>query len=166
MADSKIVRETAQKSFANVEEILRFVADRSGNEKEVRKIISQFLRDTRHGYLAHSTMLCMCAAIKPYFNAHYISTNVRFNGKKRDEIKVTKEPELDIADFYKMMTTNKVDLMVRAVMLVKFQTWLDSSTLADWFNFYAYQQMAKWFRTDDYNAWETDKCQSWYNWCT
>ena len=57
-----------------------------------------------------------------------------------------------------MMTANKVDLMVRAVMLVKFQAGLDSSTLADRFNFYAYQQIAKWCGADDYNMWETDKC--------
>ena len=65
---------------------------------------------------------------------------------------------MEIADFYKMMTANKVDLMVRAVMLVKFQTGLDSSTLTDRFNFYAYQQIAKWCGTDDHKAWGNDKC--------
>ena len=158
VADGKIVRETSQKSFANVEELLRFGEDGFGNEKEIRKIISQYLRDPRHGNLAHSTMSGMCAAIKSYFDAHDVATNVRFNGKKRDEIEVTEEPELEIADFYKMMTANKVDLMVRAVMLVKFQAGLDSSTLADRFNFYAYQQIAKWCGADDHKAWEKDKC--------
>ncbi len=99
-----------------------------------------------------------CSAIKSYFDAHDVATNVKFNGKKRDEIEVTEEPELEIADFYKMMTANKVDLMVRAVMLVKFQAGLDSSTLADRFNFYAYQQIAKWCGTDDHKAWGHDKC--------
>ena len=158
VADGKIVRETSQKSFANVEELLRFGDDGSGNEKEVRKIISQYLRDPRHGNLAHSTMAGMCSAIKSYFDAHDVATNVKFNGKKRDEIEVIEEPELEIADFYKMMTASKVNLMVRAVMLVKFQAGLDSSTLADRFNFYAYQQIAKWCGTDDHNMWETDKC--------
>ena len=158
VADGRIVRETAQKSFANVEELLRFGEDGSGNEKEIRKIISQYLRDPRHVNLAHSTMAGTCSAIKSYFDAHDVATNVKFNGKKRDEIEVTEEPELEIADFYKMMTANKVDLMVRAVMLVKFQAGLDSSTLADRFNFYAYQQIAKWCGTDDHNMWETDKC--------
>ena len=158
VADGKIVRETAQKSFANVEELLRFGEDGFGNEKEVRKIISQYLRDPRHVHLAHSTMSGMCAAIKSYFDANDVATNVRFNGKKRDEIEVTEEPELEIADFYKMMTANKVDLMVRAVMLVKFQAGMDSSTLADRFNFYAYPQMAKWCGADDHKTWEKDKC--------
>ena len=158
VADGKIVRETVQKSFANMEELLRFGEDGFGNEKEVRKIISQYLRDPRHGKLAHSTMSGTCAAIKSYFDAHDVATNVKFNGKKRDEIEVTEEPELEIADFYKMMTANKVDLMVRAVMLVKFQVGLDSSTLADRFNFYAYQQIAKWCGANDHKAWEKDKC--------
>ena len=160
VADGKIVRGTAQKSFANVEELLRFGEDGFGNEKEVRKIISQYLRDPRQfGKLAHSTLSGRCAAIKSYFDAHDVATNVKFNGKKRDEIEVTEEPELEIADFYKMMTANKVDLMVRAVMLVKFQAGLDSSTLADRFNFYAYQQIgAKWCGADDHKAWGHDKC--------
>ena len=153
VADGRIVRETVQKSFANVEEMLRFGDDGSGNEKEVRKIISQYLRDPRHVNLAHSTMAGTCSAIKSYFDAHDVATNVKFNGKKRAEIEVTEEPELEIADFYKMMTANKVDLMVRAVMLVKFQAGLDSSTLADRFNFYAYQQITKWCGTDDHNMW-------------
>ena len=158
VADGRIVRETAQKSFANVEELLRFGDDGSGNEKEVRKIISQYLRDPRHVNRAHSTLSGMCAAIKSYFDAHDVATNVKFNGKKRDEIEVTEEPELEIADFYKMMTANKVDLMVRAVMLVKFQAGLDSSTLANRFNFYAYPQIAKWCGADDHKVWEKDKC--------
>ena len=158
VADGKIVRETAHKSLANVEELLRFGEDGFGNEKEVRKIINQYLMDPRHGDLAHSTIAGMCAAIKSYFDAHDMATSVKFNGKKRDEIEITEEPEMEIADFYKMMTANKVDLMVRAVMVVKFQTGLDSSTLTDRFNFYAYQQIAKWCGTDDYKAWKKDKC--------
>ena len=158
VADGKIVRETSQKSFANVEELLRFGDDGSGNEREVRKIISQYLMDPRHGKLTHSTMAGMCSAIKSYFDEHDVATNVRFNGKKRDEIEVTEEPELEIADFYKMMTASKVDLMVRAVILVKFQAGLDSSTLADRFNFYAHQQIAKWCGADDHKAWGHDKC--------
>ena len=75
--------------------------------------------DPRHGDLAHSTIAGMCAAIKSYFDAHDMATSVKFNGKKRDEIEITEEPEMEIADFYKMMTANKVDLMVRAVMVVK-----------------------------------------------
>ena len=64
VADGKIVRETAHKSLANVEELLRFGEDGFGNEKEVRKIINQYLMDPRHGDLAHSTIAGMCAAIK------------------------------------------------------------------------------------------------------
>ena len=65
-----------------MEELLRFGDDGSGNEKEVRKIISQYLRDPRHVNRAHSTLSGMCAAIKSYFDAHDVATNVKFNGKK------------------------------------------------------------------------------------
>ena len=156
--DGKIVRETVQRSFVNVEELLHFGEDDIGNAKEVRKIISQYLVDPRHEDLSHSTMMVTCAAIKSYFDKHDVMTYVKLNGRKRDAYEVTEEPGLDLVELYKMLTISKIDPMVRAVMLVKFQAGLDSSTLADRFNFYAYEQIAKFCGTGDHGTWGLDKC--------
>ena len=58
VVDGRIVRKTAQRSFEHVEELLYFGEE--GNEKEVKKIISQYLADPRHRHLRRSTKVGMC----------------------------------------------------------------------------------------------------------
>ena len=89
---------------------------------------------------------------------HDVKVGIRPNGRKRDEFEVTDEPELDLVEFYTMMTTGNMDPMTRAVMLVLFQAGLDRSTLADRFNFYAYPQIAKFCGTSDHREWKLDAC--------
>ena len=121
VASDRIIHENVRKSFANVEGLLRFGEDGNGNEKGVKKIINQYMADPRHERLKRSTMVGTCAAIKSYFDTHDVMTGVRFNGRKNDAFEVTEEPGLNLVEFYRMMTTSKIDPMVRAVMLVKFQ---------------------------------------------
>ena len=156
VVDGRITRETVTKSFPNVEELLYFGED--GNEKEVKKIISEYLADPQNAHVKQSTRAVMCAAIKSYFDTHDVFTNVRVNGRKQDDGEFDDEPGLDIVEFYKMMTAGKLNPLTRAVMMVKFQAGLDSSTLADRFSFYAYSQIAKHCGTDDYKKWDPKKC--------
>ncbi len=156
VAGGSIIHETVQKSFADVEKLLRFGEE--GNEKEVRKIISQYLAELRRTNLARSTISGKCAAIKSYFDVHDVITNVRLNGRKNKKYEVTRGPELELVEFYKIMTTAKMNPMMRAMLLVKFQAGLDSSTLADRFNFYAYKQIAGWCGTADHKKWDLGKC--------
>ena len=156
VADGKLVRKNVPKSFGNVEELLRFGEE--GNETEVKKIIREYLVDPQHIHLKRSTMSGICAALNSYFDTNDVKIGIRLNGRKRDEFEVTDEPELDLVEFYTMMTTCNMDPMTRAVMLVLFQAGLDRSTLADRFNFYAYPQIAKFCGTADYREWRLDRC--------
>ena len=156
VADGKLVRKNVPKSFGNVEELLRFGEE--GNEKEVKKIIREYLVDPQHIHLKRSTMSGICAALNSYFDTNDVKIGIRPNGRKRDEFEVTDEPELDLVEFYTMMTTCNMDPMTRAVMLVLFQAGLDRSTLADRFNFYAHSQIAKFCGTADYREWRLDRC--------
>ena len=156
VADGKLVRKNVPKSFGNVEELLRFGEE--GNEKEVKKIIREYLVDPRHIHLKRSTMSGTCAALNSYFDTNDVKIGIRPNGRKRDEFEVTDEPELDLVEFYTMMTTGNMGPMMRAVMLVLFQAGLDRSTLADRFNFYAYSQIAKFCGTADHREWRLDAC--------
>ena len=158
VANGRIVHENVRKSFASVEELLRFGEDGNGNEKGVKRIINQYMADPRHENLTRSTMSGTCAAIKSYFDTHDVMTGVRYNGRKNDAFEVTEEPELTLAEFYRMVTIGKIDPMVRAVMLVKLQAGLDGSTLADRFNFYAYRQIAEHCGTADHSAWDLGRC--------
>ena len=139
-----------------MEELLRFGEE--GNEKEVKKIMKEYLVDPKLRNLKHSTVLDTCAAINSYFDMHDVKVGIKPNGRKRDEFEVTDEPELDLVEFYTMMTTGNMDPMTRAVMLVLFQAGLDRSTLADRFNFYAHPQIVKFCGTADYREWRLDRC--------
>ena len=158
VANGRIIHENIRKSFASVEDLLRFGEDGNGNEKGVKRIINLYMVDPRHENLKRSTVSGTCAAIKSYFDTHDVMTGVRFNGRKNDAFEVTEEPELSLAEFYRMMTISKIDPMVRAVMLVKLQAGLDGSTLADRFNFYAYRQIASYCGTADHGAWDLGRC--------
>ena len=156
VADGRIIRKSVQKSFGNVEELLRFGEE--GNENEVKRIMKAYLVDPQHRNLKRSTMAGICSAINSYFGVHDVKIGVKLNGRKRDEFEVTDEPELGLVEFYKMMTTGDMGPMMRAVMLVLFQAGLDRSTLADRFNFYAHSQIAKFCGTSDYRGWRLDAC--------
>ncbi len=156
VVDGRIVRKTVQKSFKHVEELLYFGEDE--NTKDVRKIISQHLVAPQHKHLKRATRTVICSAIKSYFDAHDVFTNVKVNGRKNSEAEFADEPGLDITEFYKMMTAGKINPLTCAVMMVKFQAGLDSSTLADRFNFYAYKQIAEYCGTPDHEKWDLEKC--------
>ena len=154
----KVVCDSIPKLFSNAEELLRFGEEDLVNEKEVKKIITQYLKDPVHKGIAHSTMNGICAAIKSYFDVHDVMTGIKYNGRNAEKAEVIDEPDLEPSELFKMLTARKADPLLRAVFLVKFQAGLDSSTLADRFNFYAYPQIAKWCGCDDYQGWDVNMC--------
>lgn len=156
--NNQMIHERAQKTFDNVEKLLDFGEEENGNNKQVKKIISIYLDDPKHEHLSSSSMDNICSAIKSYFKLHEVEINLKFNGRKREKTEVEDDPELTRFEFYKMLTYSKIDHLVRAVMLVKFQAGLDSSTLADRFNFHAYPQISKFCGTTNYKEWSLDKC--------
>ena len=156
VADGRIVRRSVQRSFENVEELLRFGEE--GNEKEIKRVMKAYVADPQHRHLKRSTVSGMCSAINSYFDVHDVKIGVRPNGRVRDEVEVTDEPSLELVEFYRIMTACSMDPMTRAVMLVLFQAGLDRSTLADRFNFYAHSQIAKFCGTADHREWRLDAC--------
>ena len=154
--NSRIIHEIQRRSFANVEELLRFGED--GNVNEVKKIVNQYMSDPQHDHLSRSSMMGICAAIRSYFDINDVKVDIKFNGRKRDDAEVTDDSELTISEFYNMLVYGRIDHTVRAMMLVTLQTGLDSNTLADRFNYQAYPQISKFCGTTDYEEWNLDKC--------
>ena len=56
------------------------------------------------------------------------------------------------------VSPGSMGVMMKAVMMVKFQAGLDASTLADRFNFEAYPQIVRHFGMEDYEAWDLGMC--------
>ena len=48
--------------------------------------------------------------------------------------------------------------MMRSILLIKLQSGMDSSTLADRFNYEGYSQIVKYFKTEDYTMWNLELC--------
>ena len=80
------------------------------------------------------------------------------NRKRHAVHDVREPPEMSLFDFYKMMTVGNMGVMLKAMMMIKFQAGLDASTLADRFNFEAYGQIVKHFGIEDYEAWDLGRC--------
>ena len=74
------------------------------------------------------------------------------NRKRHAVHDVREPPEMSLFDFYKMMTAGNMGVMLKAMMMIKFQAGLDASTLADRFNFEAYGQIVKHFGIEDYRG--------------
>lgn len=154
--DGKIVRENAQKSFDNVEELLYF--GQSGAATDVRRIVSRFLVDPCNERLSLSTRVIMGSAIKSYFNEHDVEFTLKYNKSGNVVSEVTEQPSLSMPELFRMLTYGRVTPLMRAVTLVMLHAGLDVSTLADRFNYSAYAQISKHCGTENYREWDLDKC--------
>ncbi len=78
--------------------------------------------------------------------------------KRRVESAVSDEMPMTLDDLYKTIRNGNPGIMMRTIMIVKFQSGMDSSTLADRFNFEGYGQLVRYFKTKDHSMWDIDMC--------
>ena len=146
------------RTFESVEELLRFCEDSDHGVRTAKRAVRQYLVETAASGDSLSTVMVRASAIRSYFAAHDIAIDVKVNRARHAVHEVRESAEMGLLDLYKLMTAGRMDIMMRAVVMVKFQAGLDASTLADRFNFEAYGQMVKHFGVEDYESWDLDKC--------
>ena len=151
-------QDAARRTFPNVEELLRFCEDPEHGAQTAKRVVREYLADLATSKHSLSTAMVRCAAVKSYFAVHDVPVDVRVNKKRHAIHDVRESPEMSLFDLYKMMTVGSMDVMLKAVMMIKFQAGLDASTLADRFNFEAYPQIVKHFGIEDYEAWDLGRC--------
>ncbi len=151
-------KAAVRRTFQNVEELLRFCEDPENGAQVAKRVVREYLADLATSKHSLSTAMVRCAAVKSYFATHDVPVDVRVNKKRHAIHDVRESPEMSLFDLYKMMTVGSMDVMLKAVMMVKFQAGLDSSTLADRFNFEAYPQIIKHFGIEDCEAWDLGRC--------
>ena len=145
-------------SFPDIEGLLAFCGETDRGARAVGKILRQYLAHCAASGMSVSTALLHCAAVKSYFAAHEVRLDAKVERNRHRPEGGGAEARMSLADLYKMMTAGGMDAMGRAVVMVKFQAGLDASTMADRFNFEAYGQIIRHFGTEDYEAWDLDKC--------
>ena len=148
----------ASRAFSDVEDLLRFCEDSDRGILTARRALRQYLAESADSGTSLSTVLVRASAIRSYFAAHDVTVDVRVNRNRHATGKVREDSGMGLPDLYKMMVFGGMDAMMRAIVMVKFQAGLDSSTLADRFNFEAYGQIVRHFGIEDHDAWDLDRC--------
>lgn len=94
-------------------------------------------------------------SIKSFFREHDLEINFRFNKKKCNRVTGTL---ITLEDFKTIITDEAIQIIEKAVFLCKFQRGLDSATFADRFNFQVWEQLVKYFGTENPTLWDLKQC--------
>jgi len=151
-------RAARRVGFSDVEELLQFCEDPEQGSLMARRVARQYLADLATSGHSLPAAMVRCAALKSYLAAHDIRISLRVDRRRHVVHDVRDPPEMGLFDLYKMMTTGGMDVMLKAIVMIKFQAGLDASTLADRFNFEAYPQIVRRLGIEDYEAWDLGRC--------
>lgn len=144
-----------------LEHFFSLYASSNGSESDFIKMTKRYLYDKeKHGHKKANTMKIVRCAIEGYFEKNDSPLIFKFDAKARYSTTTSEEeePQMSLEDVMKMLTVGKPTLTQKAVILCKFHRGLDTSTLVDRFNFQAWEQLVKYFGTDQYQKWDLDKC--------
>ena len=155
--DGQINRQAVTKSFANVEKMLHYCMKSDYGTKTAQRAVREYLTSPQACEMSDSLHVVTRAAIKSYFGTNDVMLDLPKTRKKRSEPALDDDP-MTLEDFYKMLQNGKPSITMRAIMLIKLQSGMDSSTLADRFNYEGYSQIVKYFGTDDHSSWNLETC--------
>ncbi len=156
-SDNTFVQKTEQKKFENVESLLKLLEQPFADQKNVTRIIKQYLLDEMHSHKKATYMNLIKSAIVSYFEKNEYLLQVNYNPKTSHSTEL-EEQDMTISDLMKFLTIGKPSITEHAVFLCKFHRGLDVSTLVDRFNYEAWPQMAKWFGSENHDSWDLEKC--------
>lgn len=146
--------------LSGLEDLLRLVLESVGNKSQFTKIIKRYLNDSCHEGKSSSTMNAVYFAINGYFEKNEAPVHFKFSAKIKydNQTELESEQNLSLEDLLKMLTVGRPTLMQKAVYLCKFHRGLDSSTLADRFNFEVWEQLVDYFGIEKHHSWDLTKC--------
>ena len=156
-SDNTFVQKTEQKKFENVESLLKLLEQPFADQKNVTRIIKQYLLDEMHSHKKATSMGVIRNSLVSYFEKNEYPLQVNYNPKTSHSTEV-EEQDMTLTDLLKFLTTGQPSVMEKAVFLCKFHRGLDVSTLVDRFNYEAWPQMVKWFGSENHDSWDLEKC--------
>jgi len=155
--NGKFIPKIHKKEFVNVEELLRFSEQPFIDHKNITRIIKQYLMDESHARKKATTMTVIKSAIISYFEKNDCDIHVKYNPKSTHDTE-TEEQSMSISELMEFLTTGKPSIVEKTLFLCKFHRGLDVSTLVDRFNYEAWEQITKWFGSENHNSWDLEKC--------
>ncbi len=147
-------------SFDTVQDMLELYKMPNSNRADFIKIIKKYLLDPINAKHKAGYITSKHASILSYFRENDYPLEFKFNSKNKFDTTNSQDGIVfTIDDFVNLITLGGATITEKAVMLVKLHRGLDSSTLSENFNFYAWEQLVSHFGTDDYQKWKIkEKC--------
>lgn len=144
----------------NVEHFLKLYQESSNSDSEYIKVIKRFLMADIHGNVSSEYINQKKMSINSYFEKNDSPLKFHFNATAMysNDTDSFDAKRLTLEDLLNMLTTGRASLLDRAVVLAKFHRGLDNSTFVDRFNYEAWEQLVKWFETEEYEKWDLSKC--------
>lgn len=155
--ENTFTQKTEYKKFQNVEEILNILESPFIEKKTIIRIIKQYLLDEKHANFKASSMVLIKAAIISYFEKNEQEINFQYDPTITNNNEI-EEKSMTLSDLMNFLTVGKPSVMEKALFLCKFHRGLDRTTLVDRFNFEAWEQLVKYFGSENHNSWDLDKC--------
>lgn len=124
-ADNSFVQKTEKISFGNVEILLEILEKPFADQKNVTRIIKQFLLDETNSNLKASSITFIKCAIASYFAKNEQEIRISFNSKSTHDNTVDIEQSMSISEFMEFLTTGKPSVAEKALFLCKFHRGLD-----------------------------------------
>ena len=157
-SDSSSGKRAIMKSFKNIEELKEYCDVADYGSRTAKRVVLEYLASPQVGSISASAQTITRSAIKSYFNTHDINLGLPSPKRRRGGPACDDDDPMTVADFYKMMQNGKPSITMRAVMMIKFQSGMDSATFADRFNYDGYPQIVRHFNTEDHGSWNLNMC--------
>ena len=154
--------------LSGVDGLLDLYLEPESNARDLNRIAREFLSEVRDDRsLSAASVRSAETALKSYFETHEVSYSVKLRmprarggrpaaqGGGGDE---WMDDSLTLGDFAKILTAGRPNFLEKSVFLSMFHRGLDRATIADRFNYTAFDQVSAHMGTDDPRAWSLDRC--------
>lgn len=129
----------------------------SRSSLEFVRLIKNYLMDDIHKQKKASTLKIYESAIKEYFAKNDFPIIFKFGSKaNHDSEECVKS--LSLEDLLDMLSNGQPNVIQKSVIMIKFQMGSDNSTFCDRFNYEGWEQLVRWFGTEEYDKWDLSKC--------
>ena len=160
--------------LSGVEGLLDLYLAPESNARDLNRIAREFLSEVRDDpALSVASVRSAETALKSYFEMHEVSYSVRFRmrrargrqpgargggGGAGGDSDDWADNSLTLGDFATILTAGRPNFLEKSVFLSMFHRGLDRATIADRFNYTAFDQVSAHMGTDDPRNWSLDKC--------
>jgi len=148
-------QETKTIKFDSIDDLLQLLSEPFAPRVEIIKIIKTYLLDDIHLTKSKSYMIVISSAIKSFFekNEYPLEIKYKCNVEETEDLQ-----SMSLSDVMTLLTNGTPSILEKAVFMSKFHRGLDASTLVDRFNFEAWDQIVKWFGSENIDSWDLEKC--------